>query len=173
MPGSADAHPAQRPPPDPVALSPASAPNGAGASTRTASPPAHALDRGTVTVGAYGRGLTTPTAVLPARQRRREVIEAMREGVEPPHPEREEQPAQVVDLMDALRSSVEKARTSRGEDATVHEMPERKKKTVAKKARREVPSAAAAAEQLPALTGLDGELVIEQQGAGKFGRAQR
>lgn len=61
------------------------------------------------------------------------LIEAKREGVEPPHPAREEQPAQVVDLMDALRNSVEKARTSRGEDATVHKMPERQKKTAAKR----------------------------------------
>lgn len=61
------------------------------------------------------------------------MIEAKREGVEPPHPVREEQPAHVLDLMDALRSSVDKARTARAEDATVHDMPQRKKKTTAKK----------------------------------------
>ncbi|GHH85256.1 non-homologous end joining protein Ku [Streptomyces sulfonofaciens] len=61
------------------------------------------------------------------------LIEAKQEGVEPPRAPREEQPAQVVDLMDALRSSVTKARTARGEgeQATVHEMPGRRKKTTA------------------------------------------
>lgn len=62
-----------------------------------------------------------------------ELIEAKREGVTPPHSAPQERPAQVVDLMDALRTSVAKARTARSEDAAVHEMPERKEKTTAKK----------------------------------------
>ena len=69
------------------------------------------------------------------------IIEAKREHREPPAlPEPERQPGQVVDLMAALQESVQKARTSRGEDAEVHEMPKKKtakkqpaKKTAAKK----------------------------------------
>ncbi|MFF8293646.1 Ku protein [Streptomyces sp. NPDC016309] len=48
----------------------------------------------------------------------------------------EEAGGEVVDLMAALNASVEQARASRadgGEDATVHEMPQPKKKTAAKK----------------------------------------
>ena len=70
-----------------------------------------------------------------------QIIEAKREHREPPAlPEPERQPGQVVDLMAALQESVQKARTSRGEDAEVHEMPKKKtakkqpaKKTAAKK----------------------------------------
>jgi DNA end-binding protein Ku len=66
------------------------------------------------------------------------LIEAKQEGVEPPPAPREERPSEVVDLMDALRSSVEKARTARGEgeEATVHEMPGRRKKAAAKTAKK-------------------------------------
>ncbi|WP_339135144.1 Ku protein [Streptomyces sp. f51] len=60
-----------------------------------------------------------------------QLIEAKRENREPPTAEEPEAPAQVVDLMAALKESVAKARKSRGEDATVHDLP--KKKTAAKK----------------------------------------
>ena len=57
-----------------------------------------------------------------------QIIEAKREHREPPKVEEpERQPGQVVDLMAALQESVQKARTSRGEDAEVHEMPKQKK----------------------------------------------
>ncbi|MFG3510268.1 Ku protein [Streptomyces sp. NPDC047821] len=66
-----------------------------------------------------------------------EVIHAKAEGHRVEMPEQEEAPAgQVVDLMAALNASVEQARASRGEDATVHEIPKTKapaKKTAAKK----------------------------------------
>ncbi|GGU54704.1 non-homologous end joining protein Ku [Streptomyces lavendofoliae] len=66
-----------------------------------------------------------------------ELLHAKAEGHGVERPETEEEPAgQVVDLMAALNASVEKARASRGEDATVHEMPKPKKaakKTAAKK----------------------------------------
>ncbi|MFG3585157.1 Ku protein [Streptomyces sp. NPDC047990] len=60
-----------------------------------------------------------------------EMIDAKREHREPPTALAEPK-GKVVDLMAALQESVAKARTARGEDATVHEMP--KKKTAAKKA---------------------------------------
>lgn len=61
-----------------------------------------------------------------------QMIEAKREHRElPAAPEEPREPGKVVDLMAALKESVAKARESRGEDATVHEMP--KKKTPAKK----------------------------------------
>ncbi|MGW0969898.1 non-homologous end joining protein Ku [Streptomyces sp. NPDC002516] len=60
-----------------------------------------------------------------------QLIDAKRENREPPTAEEPEAPAQVVDLMAALKESVAKARKSRGEDATVHDLP--KKKTAAKK----------------------------------------
>ncbi|MFE9882263.1 Ku protein [Streptomyces sp. NPDC005784] len=60
-----------------------------------------------------------------------QLIDAKRENREPPTAEEPEAPAQVVDLMAALKESVAKARESRGEDATVHDLP--KKKTAAKK----------------------------------------
>ncbi|WP_327411314.1 Ku protein (plasmid) [Streptomyces sp. NBC_01281] len=59
------------------------------------------------------------------------LIEAKREHREPPAVEEPKAPGRVVDLMAALQESVAKAKASRGEDATVHEMP--KKKTAAKK----------------------------------------
>jgi DNA end-binding protein Ku len=64
------------------------------------------------------------------------VIEAKREGLAPPEAPEPAVPAQVVDLMTALRESVDKARGSRGEGAgpaEVHELPKPKKKAVAKK----------------------------------------
>ncbi|MEU0787476.1 Ku protein [Streptomyces sp. NPDC006173] len=59
------------------------------------------------------------------------LIEAKREHREPPTVEEPKAPGKVVDLMAALQESVSKAKASRGEDATVHEMP--KKKAAAKK----------------------------------------
>lgn len=70
------------------------------------------------------------------RQALEEVINAKSEGRKPEQPAVEGEPAgQVVDLMAALNASVEQARASRGEDATVHEMPKKApaKKTAAKK----------------------------------------
>jgi DNA end-binding protein Ku len=61
-----------------------------------------------------------------------QIIEAKREHREPPAlPEPEGEPGQIVDLMAALTQSVQKARADRGEDADVHDMPQ--KKTTAKK----------------------------------------
>lgn len=75
-----------------------------------------------------------------------ELIKAKREGREPPAAAEEEAPAgQVVDLMAALQESVAKARTARGEDATVHDMP--KKKTVAKKTAKKQPAKQATAKK--------------------------
>jgi DNA end-binding protein Ku len=66
-----------------------------------------------------------------------ELINAKAEHREPQLVGAAPEPAgQVVDLMAALNASVEQARTSRGEsgeDATVHDMPSRAKKTAAKK----------------------------------------
>jgi DNA end-binding protein Ku len=66
-----------------------------------------------------------------------ELLHAKAEGHRVERPEAEEEPTgQVVDLMAALNASVEQAKASRGEDATVHEMPKKKapaKKTAAKK----------------------------------------
>ncbi|WP_328674008.1 non-homologous end joining protein Ku [Streptomyces sp. NBC_00328] len=62
-----------------------------------------------------------------------QLIEAKREHREPPAAEEpEEAPGQIVDLMAALKESVAKARKSRGDDATVQDLP--RKKTTAKKA---------------------------------------
>lgn len=75
-----------------------------------------------------------------------ELIEAKVEGKEPPEhgDEGKQQPAEVVDLMAALNASVEKAKKSRGKDdgndATVHEMKQRKK-TASKKAPAKKPAA--------------------------------
>ncbi|WP_046500766.1 non-homologous end joining protein Ku [Streptomyces odonnellii] len=56
-----------------------------------------------------------------------EVIAAKQEGHEPPAPAPSAPAAgRVVDLMAALEESVRTARESRGEDATVHEMPAKK-----------------------------------------------
>ncbi|MFF7845270.1 Ku protein [Streptomyces ossamyceticus] len=61
-----------------------------------------------------------------------QVIEAKREGRQPPSTPEPEAPGQVVDLMAALEQSVAKAKASRGEGgADVDEMPA--KKTPAKK----------------------------------------
>ncbi|MFC9117662.1 Ku protein [Streptomyces sp. NPDC057092] len=62
-----------------------------------------------------------------------EVIEAKREHRElPAAPEPAEPSGQVVDLMAALQESVQKAKTARGEDADVHDLP-KAQKTTAKK----------------------------------------
>ncbi|WP_138895258.1 hypothetical protein [Streptomyces chryseus] len=59
-------------------------------------------------------------------------------GTQPAGAEQPAAAATVVDLMAALRQSVESARESRGEgqseDATVHDMPQRATKSPAKKA---------------------------------------
>lgn len=64
-----------------------------------------------------------------------QLIEAKVEGKEPPEAteETDRKPGQVFDLMEALNASVQKAKESRDEDATVHEMKPRKK-AAAKKA---------------------------------------
>ncbi|GGN86131.1 hypothetical protein GCM10011579_077660 [Streptomyces albiflavescens] len=74
-----------------------------------------------------------------------QLIEAKREHKEPPRAEEPEVPSQVVDLMAALKESVRKAQESRGEDATVHEMP--KKKAAAKKAAKKTPARETAAKK--------------------------
>jgi DNA end-binding protein Ku len=68
------------------------------------------------------------------------IIEAKREDRVLPEVPEPEKPAQIVDLLAALQESVSKAKTARGEDADVHEMPKKKaakkapaKKTAAKK----------------------------------------
>ncbi|MFF1604211.1 Ku protein [Streptomyces mirabilis] len=67
-----------------------------------------------------------------------QLIEAKREGHEPPETHEREAPAgEVVDLMAALQESVAKARTARAEAATAHEMPE--KKAAAKKTAQKAP----------------------------------
>ncbi|MCX4596055.1 Ku protein [Streptomyces sp. NBC_01549] len=74
-----------------------------------------------------------------------QLIEAKREGKEPAAGVEGEAPAgKVVDLMAALQESVAKARTARGEDATVHDMP---KKTAAKKTAKKQPAKKAAAKK--------------------------
>ncbi|MFG3168586.1 Ku protein [Streptomyces sp. NPDC048200] len=65
------------------------------------------------------------------------LLEAMREHCEPPTVEEPKAPGKVVDLMAVLQESVSRAKASRGEDATVHEMPKKKaaaQKTAAKRA---------------------------------------
>ncbi|MER6367231.1 Ku protein [Streptomyces mirabilis] len=74
-----------------------------------------------------------------------QLIEAKREDKEPPKAEEPEAPTgKVVDLMAALQESVAKARTTRGEDATVHDMP---KKTAAKKTAKKQPAKKTAAKK--------------------------
>ncbi|WP_405673033.1 Ku protein [Streptomyces sp. NBC_01530] len=66
------------------------------------------------------------------------VIEAKREDKSLPEVQEPDRPEQVLDLMAALAESVSKARASRGEDADVHDLPEKQpaKKAAAKKATR-------------------------------------
>ncbi|WP_405996675.1 Ku protein [Streptomyces sp. NBC_00829] len=75
-------------------------------------------------------------------------IDAKRENREPPTAEEpEEAPGQIVDLMAALKESVAKAKASRGEDATVHDMPKKKttaKRTTTKKTAKKQPAKKAA-----------------------------
>ncbi|WP_406368340.1 Ku protein [Streptomyces sp. NBC_00647] len=76
-----------------------------------------------------------------------QLIDAKREHREPPTAEEPEAPGQVVDLMAALKESVAKAKASRGEDATVHDMPGKKtaaKKATAKKTAKKQPAKKAA-----------------------------
>lgn len=74
-----------------------------------------------------------------------QLIEAKREHKEPPKAEESEAPTgKVVDLMAALQESVAKARTARGEDATVHDMP---KKTATKTTTKKQPAKKAAAKK--------------------------
>lgn len=73
------------------------------------------------------------------------IIEAKEKGEEPPAAERPEpKEGRVVDLMAALEQSVSQARESRGENATVHEMP---KKTAAKKTTKKAPAKKTAAKK--------------------------
>ncbi|MFD9398126.1 Ku protein [Streptomyces sp. NPDC060011] len=76
------------------------------------------------------------------------LIEAKREHREPPTVEEPKAPGKVVDLMAALQESVAKARASRGEGATVHEMP--KKKAAAKKTAKKAPAKKTAAKKTTA-----------------------
>jgi DNA end-binding protein Ku len=62
-----------------------------------------------------------------------QLIEAKREHKELPRAEEPKAPGKVVDLMAALQESVRKAQESRGEDATVHEMPKKKTAKTTKK----------------------------------------
>ncbi|WP_327187322.1 hypothetical protein [Streptomyces sp. NBC_01334] len=61
------------------------------------------------------------------------IIEAKREERPLPEAPEPEKPGRVLDLMAALEESVSEAKSSRGEDADVHELPKPKKKTAAKK----------------------------------------
>ncbi|MFJ4894982.1 Ku protein [Streptomyces sp. NPDC088788] len=74
------------------------------------------------------------------------LLEAKREHREPPAVEEPKAPGKVVDLMAALQESVSKAKASRGEDATVHEMP-KKQTTVAKKTAKKTPAKKTAAKK--------------------------
>lgn len=63
-----------------------------------------------------------------------QIIEAKRENRKlPATPEPAEPSGQVVDLMAALQESVQKAKTARGEDADIHDLPKTKKTTAKKK----------------------------------------
>lgn len=76
-----------------------------------------------------------------------QLIEAKREHKEPTRATAEPQaPGQIVDLMAALKESVASARASRGEDATVHEMP-KKKTAAAKGTAKKAPAKKTAAKQ--------------------------
>ncbi|WP_326608186.1 Ku protein [Streptomyces sp. NBC_01799] len=88
------------------------------------------------------------------REALEELIAAKAEGKEAPLPAEGEaqQPGQVVDLMEALNASVQRAKESRGESddhATVHEMKPRKK-TAAKKTAKKEPAKKAAARKTAA-----------------------
>ncbi|MGW7285759.1 non-homologous end joining protein Ku [Streptomyces sp. NPDC054847] len=89
------------------------------------------------------------------REALEELIAAKAEGKQPaPVAEAAEPGGQVVDLMAALTASVTRARESRGEGehATVHEMPEPKKKAAAKKAAKKSPAKKTAAKKTTAGT---------------------
>ncbi|MFJ7963108.1 Ku protein [Streptomyces sp. NPDC096324] len=78
-----------------------------------------------------------------------ELIDAKREHRDPPTAgEEPKEPGQIVDLMAALKESVAKARESRGEDATVHDMP--KKKTAKKASAKKQPAKKTAAKKTAA-----------------------
>ncbi|OQQ13862.1 Ku protein [Streptomyces sp. M41(2017)] len=74
------------------------------------------------------------------------LLEAKREHRAPPAVEEPKAPGKVVDLMAALQESVAKAKASRGEDATVHEMP-KKKTAAAKKTAKKAPAKKTAAKK--------------------------
>ncbi|MFE2318600.1 Ku protein [Streptomyces sp. NPDC059441] len=77
-----------------------------------------------------------------------QLIEAKREHTEQPKAQEPEAPSgKVVDLMAALQESVAKARTARGEDATVHDIP---KKAAAKKTAKKQPAKKTAAKKAAA-----------------------
>jgi DNA end-binding protein Ku len=69
------------------------------------------------------------------------VIEAKREDKPLPEAREPERPAEVLDLMAALTESVQKAKATRGEDADVHQLPE---KTAARKTAKKAPAKKAA-----------------------------
>ncbi|MEV8335487.1 Ku protein [Streptomyces niveus] len=81
-----------------------------------------------------------------------ELIEAKAEGKTPTAPKTQaKRSGQVVDLMSALNESVQQAKKSRGEngeDATVHDMPTRKK-TAAKKTTPKSPAKKTTAKKTP------------------------
>jgi DNA end-binding protein Ku len=82
-----------------------------------------------------------------------QLIEAKAEGKEPAVPKTDERASgQVVDLMAALTQSVQAARESRGEDATVHDLPGKTaaKKTAAKKTATKQGAAKKTAKKAPA-----------------------
>ncbi|MGW2725351.1 non-homologous end joining protein Ku [Streptomyces sp. NPDC001492] len=66
------------------------------------------------------------------------IIEAKREDRPPPEAREPEQPGQILDLMAALNESVQQAKASRGEDADIHELPQ--KKTAAKETVKKQPA---------------------------------
>ncbi|WP_405817607.1 Ku protein [Streptomyces sp. NBC_00838] len=78
-----------------------------------------------------------------------QLIRAKAEGRTPAAPKAEAKPGRVVDLMSALEQSVQQAKKSRGErgeGATVHDMPTRKK-AAAKKTAKKAPAKKTAAKK--------------------------
>ncbi|MEU6221216.1 Ku protein [Streptomyces sp. NPDC047022] len=67
-----------------------------------------------------------------------QIIEAKREGMPLPRQPEQAKPTAVVDLMAALNESLQQAKSARGEDAEIHDLPPKKrvaKKTSAQKPR--------------------------------------
>ncbi|MER5375931.1 hypothetical protein [Streptomyces sp. NPDC002553] len=78
------------------------------------------------------------------------LVEAKREDKPMPQAPEPEQPSQVADLMAALQQSVAKVKASRGEDADVHELPERKKSPAKKATAKKQPAKKTAAKKTAA-----------------------